>query len=118
MSLRDKVFSLRAKFKKSNLFYINNPSIIDKEYFGIFEDRQGNLHYDFGDTTTQLISLRNQRIKNGVCRKYKILYKQDFIPFWFDYEFWGYCMTFSESDIEASHYAHKIDMLKQKIPLL
>ena len=30
MTLKDKVFALRARFKKSNLFYINNPSVVDK----------------------------------------------------------------------------------------
>ena len=59
MTLRDKVYSLRAKFKKSKLFFINNPATVDKEYFGLFEDRTGELHYDFADTTAKLLSLRD-----------------------------------------------------------
>jgi len=30
MSLRDKVYAMRAEFRKSRIFYINNPSITDQ----------------------------------------------------------------------------------------
>lgn len=112
MTLKEKIFSLRNKFKKSKIFYINNPAVMDKEYFGIFADRQGNLHYDFADSTDFLLKIRDNRIKNGVCKKYKIVCKQDFITFWFDYEFWLYCMTFADSVSETRHYEHKIDLLR------
>ena len=119
MTLKDKVFSLRDRFKKSKIFYINNPAICDKQYFWIFADRKGQLHYDFADSTAKLLELRKERMNNNICKKYKILYKQEFIKFWFDVEFWGYCMTFADSDAEMQHYKHKIDLLReQKLPLL
>ena len=30
MNLRDKVLKLRAEYKASRIFYINNPAIVDK----------------------------------------------------------------------------------------
>ena len=30
MSLKDKVYAMRAEFRKSRIFYINNPSVADQ----------------------------------------------------------------------------------------
>ena len=30
MSLKDKVYAMRAEFRKSRIFYINNPSVTDQ----------------------------------------------------------------------------------------
>ena len=118
MSLRDKVYALRAEYRDSRIFFINNPSIKDKQYFGVFDDQTGQLHYDFADSTSSLVSMRNERIKTGTCTKYKILYKQQFINFWFDYEFWLYCQTFAVTEAETKHYEHKIELLKEKLQFL
>ena len=107
MTLKEKVLKMRADYKKNRIFYINNPSVIDKEYFGVFEAADG-LHYDFADTTSAINQYRHERLNSGICQKYKILCKSEFLKLWFDYEFWLYCLNFADSAIEIQHYQAKI----------
>ena len=115
MNLKEKVFRLRAQYKREKVFYINNPAAVKYEYFGIFETRGGELNYDFAHNTTELWKLRKERFETRVSRKYSILSKNQFIKFWFEYQFWQYCLLWATSIAEKQHYQHKISRMKFKL---
>ena len=110
MNLRDKVYALRADFKKSRIFYINNPAVSDQDYFGVFATADGSLHYDFG-SLSDIQWYRAERLKSRICKKYNVLYKSEFLRLWFDYEFWLYCLSFADTAAEEQHYQHKINKI-------
>ena len=47
-TLKNKVYAMRNEYRKSRIFYINNPAVNDQDYFGVFATVDKNLHYDFG----------------------------------------------------------------------
>ena len=114
MSMKDKVYAMRAEFRKSRIFYINNPCVTDQQYFGVFATADGYLHYDFG-TLTDIQRYRMERKNSKICKKYKVLYKSEFIKIWFDYQFWLYCLNFSNSIAETQHYQHKINKIIEQL---
>lgn len=114
MTLKEKVFFYRNKYRKEKIFEINN-SDLNKKYYGIFEDNQEELHYDSSNSYDELIRLKNERKSSEISKKYKIFSADDFKKLWFDVEFWNYILLYAKNNLEIYHYKYKLKLLKEKI---
>lgn len=115
MTLKEKVFFYRNKYRREKIFEINNPDIQHYKYFGLFEDNQGDFHYDSDNEYQRISHLKKERIEQKISKNYIILNRDDFCKLWFDIEFWNYAILQAKTKLEEYHCRRKLELLKEKI---